>query len=117
MKKHRIIITSNTILILLLCFTPQSEGRSFYPFDKIFGGPLCYEWFSDCQDSATILFYNNLQYDDTENFTPFCNRMNHCYYYDEIFKIHEKRCVFSKWNQYIDTSQRPPPLSFNQLYI
>lgn len=117
MKKHRIIITSYIILILFLCFTPQSEGRSFYPLDKIFGRPLCCKWFSDCQDSATNLFYNHLQYDYTENSTPFCNRMNPFYYYDEIFNIHGKRCVLSVWMRYTGTSQRPPPLSFNQLYI
>ena len=111
MKPHRIYITSAAFLILLLCFTPQSEGGSFWPLNKILGRPLCNKCGVDLQHPSTDLFCNNLQYDNTENFTPFCNQLNNGCHHDQIFNIHEKRCIFSKWNQYTDSSQRPPPLS------
>jgi len=117
MIKHRIVITSYIILILFVCFTPQSEGRSFCPLGKIFGGLLCNKWYADLQYPLTNLFCNNLQYDDTYDFTLFCNRLNNSYHHDEIFRIHEKRCVLSEWIQYTGASQRPPPFSSDQLYI
>ncbi|GMQ79886.1 MAG: hypothetical protein BMS9Abin03_335 [Thermodesulfobacteriota bacterium] len=117
MKKHRSIIPSATILILLLCFIPQSEGRSLRPLDKIFDGPLSVECRAYFQHPSINLFCNNLQYDNAEDFTPYCNRLNNCYHYDEIFSIHEKSCVDTRGILYIDSSQRSPPLFYNQLNI
>lgn len=109
MKPYRIFTTSAASLILLLCFTPQSEGYPFSPLNKIFSTPLCNNWYAVLQDASIKLFYKHLQYDDTEDFTAFCNRLNHWYHCEKIYTIHEKRSVFAKWMYYIGLSQRSPP--------
>jgi len=118
MKKHRsIIITSFTIFILLSCFIPQSEGRTFLPLDKILDEPLCNERYADYHQPFIDLFYYSFQNKKAGDYTPFCSGSAHFFSFTEISHIVVKKCVFSKCNQYIGTSQRPPPLSFNQFFI
>jgi hypothetical protein len=117
MQKHRMFITSATIFILLSCFSSQSEGRSFCPLDKIFGGLLFNEWRADNQHPLINPLYRNVQYREAGNHIPFCGISYHFFFYAEISCIPEKRYVFSKLNQYIRTSQRPPPLSYEQRII
>ena len=115
MKKYRsIIITSFTILILLSCFIPQNEGRTFLPLDKIFVEPLCNERYPDYQHPFVDPLYYRFQNQEIGDYTPFCNSSAHFFSFTEISYILVEKCVFSKWNQYIGTSQRPPPLSFQQ---
>lgn len=114
MKKHRsIVITSFTVFILLSCFIPQSEGRTFLPLDKIFGKPLCNERYGDYQQLFIDPFYYSFQNKKAGDYTPFCNGSAHLFSFNEISSILVKKCVFSIWNQYIGTSQRPPPLIEN----
>jgi len=118
MKKHcSITIPSYTIFILLSCFILPSEGRTRLPLDKIFGEPSCNEWYIDYQQSLVHPFYYNFQNKEAGNYTPFCSGSVHFFFYTETSYILEKRCVFSKWNRYIGTTQRSPPFSFDQLYI
>ena len=118
MNEHRsFIITSFTIFILLSCFIPQSEGRTLLTLNKIFAEPICYEWYVDHQHPLIHLLFYNCQNIEPIDYTPFYSNSVHFFFYTEISYILEKRCVFSKWNQYVDTSQRPPPLYHDQLYI
>jgi len=118
MNGHRsIIITSFTIFILLSCFIPQSQGRALLPLNRIFGESLCNEWYVNHQHPLVHPLYYNFQNKETSDYTPFCSNSIHFFFYTEISYILEKRCVFSKWNQYIDTLQRPPPLFYDQLFI
>ena len=117
MKSHRILITSAGIFTLFLLFTPLSEARSPCSSNKIFNGHLSHEWFSGFQHKLLNSFHNKIQTGDTENFTPFYNRSNYFRHHDEIFSIPETGCVSSKRNIYTGTSQRPPPLSYDPLYI
>ena len=118
MNEHRsIIITSFTIFILFSCFIPQSEGQTLLPLDKIFGEPLCNEWYVDHQHPLVHPLYYNFQNKEAIDYTTFCSNSVHFFFYTETSKILEKRCVFSKWNRPIGTSQRPPPLSYDQLFI
>ena len=118
MNEHRsIIIPSFAVFILLSCFIPQSEGRTLLPLDKIFGEPLCNEWHVDCQLPLVHSLYCNIQNKEASDYTGFCSGSILFFFYIEISYILGKRCVFSKWNRFIGTSQRPPPLSYDQLYI
>lgn len=118
MKKYRgIIITYFTIFILLSCFIPQSEGRTFLPLDKIFVEPLCNERYAGYQHPFIDPLYCSFKNEKAGDYTPFCSGSAHLFSFTEISYILAEKCVFLKWNQYIGTSQRPPPLSFNQLYI
>ena len=117
MKKHRsIVITSFTIFILLSCFIPQSEGQVLLPLDKTFGEPLCNEGYVNHQHPLIHPLYYNFQNKEASGYTGFCSGSIHFFFYTEISYILEKRCFFSKWNQYIDTSQRPPPIFYDQLF-
>jgi hypothetical protein len=111
MQKHRMIITSTTIIILLSCFSSQSEARSFCPLNNIFGGVLFKEWRVADQHPLINPFYCSVQDKETGDYPPFYSRSAHFFFYAEISDIPEKSYVFSKWNQYTGISQRPPPLS------
>ena len=118
MKKYRsIIIPSFAVFILLSCFIPQSEGQILLPLYRIVGEPLCNEWYVDCQLPLVHLFYCNFQNKEAKDDTSYSNSAANLFFFDETFYILERKCVFSKWNQSIGTSQRPPPLFYDQLYI
>jgi hypothetical protein len=118
MNEHRsTIIPSFTIFILLSCFIPQCEGQTLLPLDNTLGEPLCNEWYIDHQHPLVHPLYYNFQNKEAGNYTPFFSGSIHFFFYTETSYILEKRCVFSKWNRYIGTSQRPPPVSYDQLYI
>jgi len=118
MKKYRgIVITSSTIFILLSCFIPQSEGQTFLPLDKIFGEPLSNRWNTNYQHPLINPLYVNFQNNEVGNYKLFCSGSDQFIFNTEMFYIHEKGRVFSKWNPYIVISQRPPPLFCNQLHI
>ena len=118
MNEHRsIIIPSFAVFILLSCFIPQSEGRTLLPLYKIFDEPLCNEWHADCQLPLVHSLYCNFQNKEAGDYIWLYSGSIHFFFYIEISYILEKRCVFSKWNQSIGTSQRPPPLLYGQLYI
>ena len=118
MKKHRsIIIPSLAVFILLSCFIPQTEGRALLPLDKTICGFLCSEWYVDCQLPLVHPLYCNFQNKEATDYTSYSNSSAHLFFYIEISYIFDRQCVFSKWNQSIGTSQRPPPLFYDQLYI
>ena len=117
MNEHRsFIITSFTIFILLSCFIPQSEGQVLLPLDKTFGEPLYNEGYVNHQHPLIHPLYYNFQNKEASGYTGFFSGSIHFFFYTEISYILEKRCFFSKWNQYIDTSQRPPPIFYDQLF-
>jgi hypothetical protein len=111
MRKHRMIITSAAIFILLSCFSSQSEGRFFCTLDNTFGGILFNEWRGDDQHPLINPRHCNLQNKEFGDCTPFCSSSDHFFFYAEISCIPEGRYVFSKLNQYTRSSQRPPPLN------
>jgi hypothetical protein len=116
MRKHRsIIITSFAIFILLSCFVSQSEGRTILLLDTIFGDPSYNERCADYRCPLRDSLYYNFQTGETSDYTPFCSGSVHFFFNTEIFYLLEKRSVFLKWNHYIGTSQRPPPLCNHQL--
>jgi hypothetical protein len=113
MHKHRIIITSATVFILLSCFSSQSEGRSFYPLGKVFAGPLYHKWRADARHPLTNLFYCNIQDREAGDTTSACSSSPHFLFFDEISCIPEKSHVFPNGYQCTFTSQRPPPFIEN----
>lgn len=111
MQKHRVVITFATIVILLSFFCSQSEGRSFCAPGKICGGLLFNQWHADGQHPLIYPKYSNIFYKETGGVTPFYSRSDHYFFYAKRSHISGEKDVFSKWNQYTRTSQRPPPLS------
>ena len=109
-QKHRIIITSAAIFILLSCLPSRSEGRSFCPLDRIAGGTSYNKWRADDQHPVTDLLYCNVQDKEGGDNTLICSCLPHFVFFAEISYIREERYVFSSWNQYPRTLQRPPPL-------
>jgi hypothetical protein len=111
MKKHRgIFIPSLAVFILLSCFIAKSEGRPLLSLEKTFGEPLCNEWFVDYQLPLVYPLYYNFQNKEATDYTSHNNSSAHLFFNAETSNILERKCVLSKWNQSIGTSQRPPPL-------